>query len=104
MEVTFKQGKQEGLATRWHENGQKSREETYKDGERDGLRTRWHENGQKDSEALYRGGGKVGLETTWHENGQKKSEISRTATDGQVSAKYWNSKGEEVETSAEAVE
>ena len=28
----FKDGKQEGLATGWHENGQKAGEITYKDG------------------------------------------------------------------------
>ena len=90
-------------------NGQKAREETYKDGKRDGLRTRWHENGQKDSEALYREGRKVGLETTWHENGQKKSEITWKPIEGhtsssKVSEKYWNSEGEEVESRDEAQE
>ena len=52
-EQTYKDGKQDGLATEWHENGQKREEETYKDGER-------------------------------------------------VSVKYWNSKGEEVETYSES--
>ena len=42
-----------------------------------------------------------GRDTLWHENGQKRSE--GTYKDGeQVSAKYWNSKGEEVETKEEA--
>ena len=108
-EATFKDDKKDGPATRWHENGQKSREETYTDGKRDGLRTRWHENGQKDSEALYQEGRKVGLETTWHENGQKKSEITWKQQLGhpgadslRASVKYWNSKGEEVETYQES--
>ena len=106
-EATYKQDKQEGLAMKWHENGQKSREETYKDGKRDGLRTRWHENGQKDSEAIYRNGRKIGLETTWHENGQKKSEITWKAIEKdtislEVSVKYWNSEGEPVDSRKEA--
>jgi len=75
----FKDGKQDGLEMRWHENGQKSYEATYKDGELDGLRTRWHENGQKKSETTFKDG-------------------------KELSAKYWNRKGEEVETAEEAGE
>ncbi len=74
----FKDGKQDGLEMRWHENGQKSYETTYKDGELDGLRTRWHENGQKKEESTYKDG-------------------------KELSAKYWNRKGEEVETIQEAL-
>ena len=75
----FKDGKQDGLEMRWHENGQKSYEATYKDGELDGLRTRWHENGQKKSETTFKDG-------------------------KELSAKYWNRKGEEVETREEVEE
>jgi hypothetical protein len=48
-------------------------EGTYKDGKWEGLWTGWHDNGQKQFEGTYKKGKKV-------------------------SAKYWNSKGEEVET------
>ncbi len=42
-----------------------------------------------------------GLHTWWHENGQKMAESTRK--DGKLlSRKYWNSKGEEVETEEEA--
>jgi len=42
-----------------------------------------------------------GLSMAWHENGQKIAET--TFKDGEeVSGKYWNSKGEEVETYQEA--
>ena len=75
----FKDGKQDGLEMRWQENGQKSYEATYKDGELDGLRTRWHENGQKKSETTFKDG-------------------------KELSAKYWNRKGEEVETREEVEE
>ena len=74
----FKNDKKDGLWTRWYENGQKEREGTYKDGKQDGLHTEWHESGQKC------------LEGTW-EHGKK------------LSVKYWNRKGEEVETSQEAL-
>ncbi|MDG2487069.1 MAG: toxin-antitoxin system YwqK family antitoxin [Roseibacillus sp.] len=62
---------------RWQENGQKKNENTWKDGEVDGLQTSWHENGQKWTEQTYKDG-------RW------------------ISAKFWNSKGEEVETYQES--
>ena len=41
--------------------------------------------------------------TGWHENGQKQAE--ETYKDGEaISEKWWNSKGEEVETMEEADE
>jgi len=52
-------------------------EGTYKDGKWEGLWTGWHDNGQKMFEGTYKKGEKV-------------------------SAKYWNIKGEEVETLDEA--
>ena len=48
-----------------------------KDGKPDGLQTSWHENGQKQSEGIFKDG-----------------EL--------ISGKYWNSKGEEVETADES--
>ncbi len=71
--VQLKDGKMTGLMTAWHENGQKMHEGTYKDGKEDGRATMWHENGQKQAEATFKDG-------------------------EEVSGKYWNSKGEEVET------
>ena len=53
--------------------------QTIKDGKPDGLQTGWHENGQKAGEGTYKDGEKVSM-------------------------KYWNSKGEEVETAEEAEE
>jgi len=77
--VEIKDGKPDGLMIEWHENGQKSGEGTLKDGKEDGPVTMWHKNGQKLAEETYKDGEKV-------------------------SAKYWNSKGEEVETFQEALE
>ena len=45
---------------------------------------------------------KHGLVTEWHENGQKRSELM-WKYDELISAQYWNSKGEEVETAEEAM-
>ena len=86
-----------------HESGQKMAEGFLKNGERDGLWTAWDPNGQKVVEGTYKYGKLDGLKTSWRENGQKMAE--ETYKDGEVvSAKYWNSKGEEVETWLEAAE
>ena len=91
-EVTYKDGKQEGLETTWHENGQKMSEVTYKDGKLEGLETSWHANGQKQSEMTYKDGKEEGLLTAWHANGQKA--IEATYKDGKkVSATKWDKEG-----------
>jgi antitoxin component YwqK of YwqJK toxin-antitoxin module len=65
-----------GKATSLYENGQKS-EANLKDGKRDGLIVLWHENGQKALEQTYKDG-------------------------EEISAKYWNRKGEPVDSFEEA--
>ena len=92
-----------GWAKKMYDSGQVQGLAQFKDGKPDGLATTWHENGQKQFEATYKDGKMDGLETTWHENGQKWRET--IYKDGeQLSEKYWNSKGEEVETVEEAYE
>jgi len=65
-----------GKATSLYENGQKT-EANLKDGKRDGLIVLWHENGQKALEQKYKDG-------------------------EEISAKYWNPKGESVDSFEEA--
>jgi len=74
LEEHWKDGKLEGLVTRWNENGKKYSEVHYKNGEREGLATSWHKNGQKQYEGHYKNGKPEGLWTDWHENGQKREE------------------------------
>ena len=104
VEVTYKDGKMNGGYTRWRENGQKEEEGTYKDGKFYGLWTNWHENGQKEEEGTYKDGKIHGLWTNWHENGQKRAEYMWKDDKPDGPQKYWNSKGEEVETPEEADE
>ena len=94
--IPYKDGREEGLWTLWHENGQKEMEgRTRKDGRPEGLATKWYKNGQKRYETTYKYGREEGLRTTWHENGQKASELT-TKDDVQFAKKYWNNKGEPV--------
>jgi len=73
----------------------------FKDGKPDGPHTQWYGSGQKWGEGTFKEGEPDGRHTMWHGNGQKKAEV--TIKDGkELSAKYWNRKGEEVETREEA--
>ena len=86
-----------------YDSGQASRLAYIKDGRRHGLIIEWYDSGQKSVEGTYKDGEPHGLVTVWHKTGQKLAE--ETYKDGEkVSAKYWNSKGEEVETLQEARE
>ena len=91
-----------GKAYELYENGVKKGEVNFKDGKIDGLGSQWYENGvKKQSEVNYKDGRLNGLVTGWHENGQKKGEV--TYKDGEmISAKWWNSKGEPVDSREEA--
>ncbi len=51
------------------ENGQKWYEVTYKDGKHDGLNTYWYENGQKQYEGILMDGDLVNLIGKWNEDG-----------------------------------
>ena len=98
------EGPLSGWAKKMYDSGQVQALAQFKDGKgADGLITEWHENGQKRGEATIKDGKYDGVMVAWHENGQKATEV--TFKDGEeVSTKHWNSKGEEVETAAEAFE
>ena len=100
-EANYKGGKQYGLFFRWHINGKKYREGNCKDGKVDGLFVEWYENGQKWAEVNWKDGKKEGIQLTWHENRQKKAEVN-WKNNIALSEKYWNSKGEPVDSREEA--
>ena len=101
QEWSYKNGKRDGPFVAWHENGQKQTEANWKNGKEVGLQVNWYENGQKAVEANFKDGKEDGLYVAWHKNGQKKAEGNWK--DGNlISRKYWNSKGEPVDTIEEA--
>ena len=90
-------GRPNGLFMGWHENGQKGVEATMEDGELEGLVVVWHENGKKGAEGAFQDNLPHGLLTYWDANGTKIAEVA--CEEGEfISARLWNSKGEEVET------
>ena len=93
----------QGKAHELYPNGKLKGVYTYKDGIQWGLMTRWHMNGQKEVEAKYKIGKLDGLVVEWHENGQKRLEVNyKDSKEVEGSAKYWNSKGEPVDSREEA--
>ena len=83
-----------------YEFGKKKKEVNFKDGKKDGLQMWWHENGKKAIEVNYKDGKRHGLDIGWHENGQKMRE-SNWKDGKRISRKYWNSKGEPVDSLGE---
>jgi len=68
-----------------------------------GLWTVWDENGKKKMESNYKDGKIIGLQVIWHENGQKSEEVNyKDGEEVEGSDKYWNSKGEPVDSREEA--
>ena len=83
--------------------GKKAGEANWKNGKRNGLTLEWYDNGQKYSEKNFQDGKVVGLFVTWHDNGQKMYE--KNFKDGKgISEKFWNNKGEPVDSMEEAIE
>ena len=100
-EGNYKDGKEDGLYEGWYENGKKQCEINYNDGEPDGLEVYWYKNGQKEVEANYKDGKPDGLYLEWHENSKKKLE-ENWKNGKKISKKFWNRKGESVDSRKEA--
>ena len=91
----------DGPTTEWHENGQKKQETNWKDNKEEGPSTMWYKNGQKFREGNFKDGKEDGLAVAWRPNGQKLAEAD--FKDGElIYEKFWNSKGEPVDTYEEA--
>ena len=96
-QLTVKEGKPDGVSVEWHDNGQKQQETHYVEGVLNGPILTWHKNGKKASEGGYKDGKPDGRFEGWHENGKKSGEGN--FKDGKSSdRKFWNSKGEPVDT------
>tara|TARA_B100002003_G_C14087883_1_gene523329 strand:- start:39 stop:536 length:498 start_codon:yes stop_codon:yes gene_type:complete len=76
-EFTWKDGKQNGLAITWNENGYEYIKGIFKDGEKHGIWTikQYFKNGQIEQEEIFRDDDIRVKWTMWDENGQKRREI-----------------------------
>ena len=101
-ERNFKDGKFDGLETVWWNYGKKASERNFKNGKKEGLHVVWHKNGQKEAEVNYKDGRYDGLRVGWHSNGNKFRE--ENWKDGElISEKWWNNRGEPVDSYSEAI-
>ena len=104
-EENYKEGKLDGISKIWHEGGQKDWQGIFKEGKKNGLFEEWHKNGLKMSKEIYKNDKLDGPAIYWYENGLKKSEMTMKR-DKVVkgSEKYWNSKGEPLDSLEEVDE
>ena len=94
--ASFKDGIPDGGGITWYENGQMEEEANYKDGEVNGLQRQWYENGQLESEVNFKDGKRVGLLRMWHKGG--KIVFERNYKDGEIiSEKCYDMDGNEIE-------
>ncbi|MEM6723869.1 MAG: toxin-antitoxin system YwqK family antitoxin [Bacteroidota bacterium] len=73
-EVSFKEGKPNGLAKGWDELGQKIYEANMVDGVQQGIEKQWYPSGKLKSEVPFEQGKPNGLAVQYWENGNKRSE------------------------------
>lgn len=66
---SWKEGRKDGLSSRWFSNGVKMYERNYKEGRWHGPVTRWWPNGQKMYVRAYTNGSRHGKEATWRSDG-----------------------------------
>ena len=66
---SWKEGKKDGISSRWFSNGVKMYERNYSEGRWHGTVTRWWPNGQKMYVRAYTNGTRHGKEATWRSDG-----------------------------------
>jgi antitoxin component YwqK of YwqJK toxin-antitoxin module len=95
-EANYKAGKKNGFATVWYPNGQKQWQTVFQSGLTHGVWREWYPDGKKKFEANYNSGKLEGLATWWHDNGRIWQE--RTFQAGQLvkgSVREWNKSGQQ---------
>lgn len=71
-EISLKDGKREGSAKTYHQNGKIKQEATFKDDKKEGAYTEYYDNGNKKLECTYVNGFLSGIYKEYHENGNLK--------------------------------
>lgn len=91
-----------GTVFKLHDNGEKEMELNLKDGKPDGVIVTYYGNGQKKEQSNFKDGKPADGEWFgWHENGQMK--VKMIIEDGEtISEEFWNSEGEQVDSSLES--
>lgn len=83
----------DGMFTRWHENGNKEYEGEFVDGKKNGRHVRYHMNGRMWNESFYVDGKRQGFSRQWDEKGSLMKEESYDQGLPHGTWTTWNSKG-----------
>ena len=73
-EISYKDGKENGLGISWYENGQKESEVMLKNGYKDGILKGWYEHGGMMIQQRFKDGKQLGTSRRWNEDGSVRSE------------------------------
>lgn len=74
-------------------------------GKKNGVRTEWDREGNKRSENMFVDGKLNGLSIQFHDNGQKHcEEVLKDGKEVEGTLKFWNRRGEPVDTADESEE
>ena len=83
-----------GIYEEFFQNGNKKCEISYVNGKQNGIFIKWYENGQKSMKGFYNANGCIsGPSTSWYKNGQKWSEINYDDGVKNGVTKLWNQDG-----------
>ena len=93
-ETNYLSGMSQGLSKSWYWNGHKKEEAELKDSRLNGLRTAWHQNGQVMEKYNYINGYRHGLSNAWYESGQKKFETYWKNHKWDGLATWWHQNGQ----------
>lgn len=89
MEVSYKNGKKEGVETLWDPFGTKIRETWYKNGKKDGDESYWDVRGNLKKRMHYQNGLQNGVETTFLPDGKKiKEELYKSGIKNGIEKGY----------------
>lgn len=92
MEITCKNGKEEGTRTVWSQQGTKLRETSYREGVQHGKDRSWHENGRLASQDDYQNG-TARVRKSWYETGEWES-YGESDEKGDITYQvYWQKDG-----------
>jgi len=97
-EVNFKDDKEEGLYTSYHDNGQVKLTVNYTNGQKDGVQKVYYDNGQLGEKVKYVNGRREGLMVEWDEEGFKSSEVMYKRNYKVGIKKYFDHKGNVTKT------
>jgi len=92
-EIEIKEGKANGKATYYYQNGNVMETGTFANGEKNGEWLRWDEAGKKIAQAFYVSGKKDGLWIVWDSNGTKRYEMNYAMGEKVGKWMMWDEKG-----------